>query len=248
MLKKIVIGGLVSTAACIPVGADKGTVWSLSRSPLCVDRTNELDCARSIERVQLPEHPKVVWRSDDTLYAVTDRSTYRFVGTVGTDSSAQDSPMLDSSIPDRSFLGGYDPSARYTSFLHYFARLRLLLIHQIAGQDGHVLLIDAETGDTVKLPDCPQIGPSGARFLVATNFHLGHNELQIWRFRPFHTELVTGSHLWRVPRAVWRDVSSIEVTRAPTLEAVELVEGRLLPASDVPVLVHTDEWQEIPAQ
>ena len=196
MLKRIVIGGLVATVACFNAdAADLAAVWSLNRSPLCADLTNELDCALSIERAQLPKYPEVAWRPADTLFAVTGHSTYKFID-IG--------PEIE---------GSYDPGARYTSFLHYFSQLSLILIHQISAEDSHVLLIDAETGNTVALPDCPRMGPNGY-FLVATNYVLGHNELQIWRLRPFRTELATGSHLWRFPKAVWRDDDfSIEVTR-----------------------------------
>ena len=225
MLERVVLGCLVLVAGCVPADAtDIGPapVWALTWSPLCADLDNELDCARSIERARLPEYPEVAWRSVDTLYTVTGHSTYRFIDV------------------------RYDPGERHTSFLHYFAQLKLFLIHQISGEDGQVLVIDAQTGDTLALPDCPRMGPVGARLLVATNFVIGHNELQIWRFRPFRSELATGSHLWRIPRAVWRDSSSIEVTRVPTSMSAG---DEILPAPEVSILVRTDDgWQEIPAE
>ena len=226
---------LLSAVFCFRVAAaDPEPVWSLTWSPLCADITNELFCARAIERAQLPEHAEVAWRSGDTLFAVTVQDTYQFV---------------DEGPPpgrEESFYPPHD--ARYTTFLHHLAGPRLLLLHQISGEVGHVLVIDAATGSTVKFPDCPRLGPAGSRLLVATNFVVGHNDLQIWRWRPFRTELSTGSHLWRVPSAVWRDSSSIEVTRVPTAAATQRPGDGIPSASETSILVLTDDgWREIPA-
>jgi len=93
------------------------------------------------------------------------------------------------------------------------------------------------------------MGPGGTHFLVAGNSDLLHNELQVWRTRPFRSVWVTGSHLWRYPRAVWRDSATIEVTRVPTVAAIDSAEGRLLPASELFVVVRTaDGWQQVPEE
>lgn len=191
--------------------AESWPLHALQRSPACASIHNELLCARAIEAQQLTNHRDVARRIGDTLVLeLTDQRQLAFGDSLW---------MAD---PDG--MPAAWQSTRH-SFLGYFRPIDAVLIHLIAQEDRQLLLIDRASGEETPLEGVPLFSPSHERFLVATDFILHENYLQIWRARDRTVEFDFHSYEWRFPTANWVGEETISVTGTATANSADFLSG-----------------------